>query len=454
MHLAAARMLLDAGDRLKAAEEVDAALAIDSDFLAAQLLREEIAASTRNARSAPNRVPALPGEESVGPAPAFFGVSATGYAQFENRARRRRVDRCLDAARTAIARGRLREASSALAEVTELDPNLPELREVSAALDQLRRGQVTSHRGQWLVAAAAFGAIVLGTPLHEAVSLRLRPTGATLPQGTPAEALDPGPTRAPEGSVAAKEAVAPRATSGDLPEASPTTSLGVQAAVDRRPLTDEPAPAESGRREEAHVLAPRGADARPTEPQNIPATAVDLAVVATELPVTALAGAPPRRVATDSHPADSPRPDPVAPAVAIREAAPLATASLGESSRPPDRTSPPPAHDEDLVKATLQRFRHAYEGLDAHSAQAIWPTVNEAALARAFGGLRSQSLTFEACDVHLDGDAAAATCRGSARYVPKIGSREPQIEARTWNFSLRRNGSDWTIQSARASASR
>ena len=48
-----------------------------------------------------------------------------------------------------------------------------------------------------------------------------------------------------------------------------------------------------------------------------------------------------------------------------------------------------------LIKQTLQRYRHAYEGLDAQSARAVYPAVNEAALARAFDGLHSQSLAFD-----------------------------------------------------------
>jgi len=111
----------------------------------------------------------------------------------------------------------------------------------------------------------------------------------------------------------------------------------------------------------------------------------------------------------------------------------------------------PDAVDEvGLVKQALQRYRSAYDGLDAQSAQAVYPAVNQAALARAFDGLESQTLTFDACDVQLRGEAAIATCRGSARYVPKIGSREPRTEPRVWNFSLRKAGDDWKIDSARA----
>jgi hypothetical protein len=105
--------------------------------------------------------------------------------------------------------------------------------------------------------------------------------------------------------------------------------------------------------------------------------------------------------------------------------------------------------EEAQIQKALQRYRTAYDGLDARSARAVWPAVNEAALARAFDGLESQNLTFDACAVQLHGEAADATCRGSARYVPKIGNREPRVEPRTWSFTLRKSGADWQIESAR-----
>jgi hypothetical protein len=105
--------------------------------------------------------------------------------------------------------------------------------------------------------------------------------------------------------------------------------------------------------------------------------------------------------------------------------------------------------EEGLVKQTLQLYRRAYEGLDAKSARAVWPAVNEAKLALAFEGLASQSITFDSCDVQVRGAVALATCRGSARYVPKIGSREPRVEPRVWSFALSRDSGDWKIESAR-----
>ena len=59
-------------------------------------------------------------------------------------------------------------------------------------------------------------------------------------------------------------------------------------------------------------------------------------------------------------------------------------------------------------------------------------------------------MTFKACDVQLRGPTAAVVCTGSTRYVPKVGSHEPHVEPLAWNFTLRKNASDWKIETARA----
>ena len=41
---------------------------------------------------------------------------------------------------------------------------------------------------------------------------------------------------------------------------------------------------------------------------------------------------------------------------------------------------------------------------------------------------------------------AAAKCRGSARYVPKVGSRSPQTAARQWDFRLQKVDDRWIIE--------
>jgi hypothetical protein len=116
---------------------------------------------------------------------------------------------------------------------------------------------------------------------------------------------------------------------------------------------------------------------------------------------------------------------------------------------PPVVRDAPRVPDEDLVRDVLQQYRVAYEHLDARSAAAVWPRVDRSALERAFEGLVSQRLTFDSCNVEVRSSAGTAVCRGSTRYVPKIGSREPRIEPRTWTFSLRKAGSDWRIDTAR-----
>ena len=99
----------------------------------------------------------------------------------------------------------------------------------------------------------------------------------------------------------------------------------------------------------------------------------------------------------------------------------------------------------------VEKYQAAYDRLDAGLVHDVWPGVNEAALARAFDGLQSQTLTFRACDVQLRGAGATVLCTGSTRYVLKVGSREPRVEPLTWTFTLRKRANDdWQIESARA----
>jgi tetratricopeptide (TPR) repeat protein len=400
-----ARAAFDAGDRDTALAAVNAALELDAEFLAAHALRDRIlamdtphlapstshpAADTPHLASdtshlAPDtshRAPSTSHLTSQTDAPA-------GYANFEQRARRRRVDRKIDAARAAIEQQRLKAAAAALDEVIDLDPNLPELAELTATFDDLRRAAATPRRGAWAVAAAVFAAALLG--------------GTWLQDSTP---------------ILSRQIVA----AAPLPSLAPTAALGGASTIETAGTTGVRDTAS------ASVVAPQPASR----------AAVDLHVAAPTIPQAAvrpLAGVtvdppPPARLAD----ALSDTADPAA----------IVPASTTVSPRPERRD------DDELIKQTLQRYRSAYEGLDAQSAHAVWPAVNEVALARAFDGLESQSLTFDACDVRQYGESATATCHGSARYVPKIGSREPRVEPRIWNFTLRKAGTDWKIDSARA----
>lgn len=169
--LTAARAAIDAGDRQAALDEVAAALEIDPDFLAAHSLRDRILSMPEDGAARPTHAAASHAAPSY-PAPSYPAPShpvtspppgpPAAYATFEQRARRRRVDRRIDAARAAIEQHRLNAAAAALDEVIDLDPNLPELAELTARFDELRRTVATPRRGPRLAAAAVFADAMFG----------------------------------------------------------------------------------------------------------------------------------------------------------------------------------------------------------------------------------------------------------------------------------------------------
>ena len=458
---------LDNGNHEAALQSVERALAIDPDFLAAQSLRDRIvslspAAFASTAPPVVQPAPAIVAPTVLAPpivdpprpetafdaappetvfdtaplAPPAPPVPSDGYAQLEQCAKRRRVDRRFEAARAAIALGRVKEAAAALEEIAALDANSPDLPELTLQVKALRRApRPPSHRGQWLAAAAVFGGIVLGASwLHESGALWSR------------SLVTVGRLVVPPEPFAVTVAASEVALEIEQPET--IESVATTGAA-------EPATFEAPRRSATPAVA--DAVVRNT-PAPIPAASP------TERRVSELAAPPPavQAVATSTPPTQRPVPDggPIAPVGAATVPSPIPPPSAPAASAAPAPVvntaaaaavpTVPTVDDEALVKQVLQRYRTAYEGLDARSARAVWPAVNEDALSRAFNALQSQTLTFEACDVRLRGDAAAATCRGSARYVPKVGSHEPRTEPRTWTFALRKNGPDWKIESARA----
>jgi hypothetical protein len=186
-----------------------------------------------------------------------------------------------------------------------------------------------------------------------------------------------------------------------------------------------------------------------------------------ETPAVATAGAtpapPPAFEPSVSLPASAPAVTPAVTAASLPGSVPTdeqpdtspAARVLGSDTTPAaarasSAVAVPVVPDEEQVRRTLQRYQSAYESLDAQSARAIWPRVDGAALQRAFDGLESQRLTFSDCQVQVRGSYGSAVCRGTTRYVPKVGSHEPRVEPRTWTFALRKSGDEWQIDSARA----
>jgi hypothetical protein len=429
-HLTAARGYLDAGDRTKALEAVDAALAIDAHFLAAHALRDRILALPAHGHTDP---PVHAGGQTrPTPRPS---VSTDGYAKFEARAKRRRVDRRLDAAHLAIERRRLKEAAAALDEIIELDPNLPELSELTASFDDLRRAAASPHRGPWIAAAATFAIVLFGaTWLQETRSLASHRFAGISALVEPASTTPVIETAIVDAAVAAG-----------------TTGIRDSGLGIRTPETETGAirqPENTGIRDSGFGIRPETTATVDLMRNASP----EPAVMPKPEPMRSANPEPPR--APNSEPLRIANPEPVriSPEPArIPSPEPLRIPNA-EAPRIPNPESRITSQTDEvgLVKQTLQRYRSAYDGLDATSAQVVYPAVNQTALARAFDGLESQTLTFDSCDVELRGEAATATCHGSARYVPKVGSREPRTEPRTWNFTLRKTGSDWKIDSARA----
>lgn len=351
--LKSARAAFEAGDRETALAEITAALDLDAEYLAAQALRDRILEMSDAALRAPHPAP-CDAASHVAPSDP-----PAGYAKFEQRARRRRVDRKVDAARVAIAQQRLKAAAVALDEVIDLDPNLPELAALTAQFDELRRSVATPRHGAWLTAAAVFAAALLGgswlqdsTPLLSRQIVSAAPLPA-LPSAVPVAR----PRADMVGTTGVREA----------DTVTPDSAAAAVAPEDR--VTISPIVRPVGDAIELAPPAPRVADAGAVSPD----------LTTTIVPVSTT----------------------ISSRLEVKE-------------------------DDEQIKQALQRYRSANEGLDA------------------------QSLTFDACDVRQYGESATATCQGSARYLPKAGSREPRVEPRVWSFTLRKSGNDWKIDSARA----
>jgi hypothetical protein len=397
LHLRSALAAREVGDITLALQEVDAALAIDPDYLAARLLRKSLA----------DRQPPLsPRQELPDQAPP---------SQLEPQ------PPDIASARTAIHLSGVADARDAL-EVVEFDPAWPVIPEIAAevqpGLDRVKR------RHPMLLVALASG--VAGLMVGTLAGLAIRPhrelatadaVRAAPPSGSPTFSVQP-PVVAPRLSAELLEPAASAAIAQDAIVRSRTDSLPSPPAAPPPPRARiEPRPPAAERIFSAVAVAKRPSPASPASPDSPPPPAP-----AVERP--------------------SATPAPV-------ERVPEAPATVSPRvDRPSDAPPIPAADDPALIRDVLQRYRRAYNALDARLAHTVYPGVDEVALTHAFEGLRSQSLEFEACSVDALAESARAVCRGSARYVPRIGSREPRAETRVWTFKLRKGDGDWTIESA------
>ena len=412
-----------AGDDEAAQRYIDAALAIDPAFAPAVSLKESLFPAQPT--SHPGREPIQPDVEATSPPPAPL-VSAEGWARFEQRARGRRIERRLAAARTALAARQYDDAEAALNEVEELNPGQAELPWLREELLAARETRAPGRR--WFPVAVAAGVLLLiATQLENrsgAVATASRETSAPNVRTLPSQPTqyDPAPVSTTPSTPPAGAILTAAADSPVAGNAVRDPAVLPSIVEDRVDIAKEAAPV---------LIAPE-----------IPVAPV-ATVGRTEVPSNAIRA---DSTAASAPPASLPMPEvrtlPVAPtATAVERPAPL-------ERRP---TSIPTPTDEQQVRQVLQRYRQAYTTLNARSAQEVWPGVDSAALARAFNALESQELTFDDCRVDVTAAEAVAICRGSARFVPKVGGREVRTEARVWDFRLQRTATGWQIATARVS---
>jgi tetratricopeptide (TPR) repeat protein len=418
-HVASARAAFDAGDRDAALQHLDHALSIDPSFLAAQSLRERVLAKPRETVAMP-AAPELPATPATPPAPATLAAprlsgtraSRDAYERMERRAKQRRIDHCIASTRAALGRQQPDAAAAALDELIALDPDESNVPSLSAELADLRRRSTRRPFGVRLAAASAFLAVAGAASWLEHPR---RPAPALLVTTASVQAMPPAvpPVLESRSTLSALEGI--------------DTSTFTFERIDRENKSGTLEPP---------VLAP------PTPP---PPSVVASPGAAPPVVRAASTGT----TAPLSLPVPLSQLPPVATTTAPREPPAAATITAAASVAAPAPARAP--SDRELVEEALQSYRRAYGRLNVQSAQAVYPSVNRVALARAFDNLESQLLTFDSCDVELRETFARAICHGTASYTPKIGNRYPRAEALVWSFELRKHDGDWTIEYAKAS---
>jgi hypothetical protein len=157
-------------------------------------------------------------------------------------------------------------------------------------------------------------------------------------------------------------------------------------------------------------------------------------------------------------------PPPTAPAVAVAPAEvvpPPATTTPSAveeiaAPAPAARTVAPdpsggvsPARRFDAESASLasivRSYERAYDRLDAAAAAALWPSVDERALARAFARLQTQDLEFDNCTFAVSDNEATAQCAGQLQYSRRIGDPSLKRERHVWTIEFVRTGESWHI---------
>lgn len=217
-------------------------------------------------------------------------------------------------------------------------------------------------------------------------------------------------------------------TTGQAATLRPASLTGLHAAA------DDPLPVVVTFSDE-RATEPNGAATRPAPPEPL---------IEEALPTTPR----PRGSKDDESETVVPRQTDVAePAAEPLERLPAAAGPMSPVSprSPLDLNSYGPVREEELVRRLLDEYTGAFERLDVGATKAMWPSVDDKALERAYGQLSAQRLTLQSCGITISGSTANARCRGSATYQPRIGRRSVEIASREWTFDLSKKDTAWRI---------
>jgi hypothetical protein len=112
--------------------------------------------------------------------------------------------------------------------------------------------------------------------------------------------------------------------------------------------------------------------------------------------------------------------------------------------------APPVRPRSAAVQRVLNRYRDAFNALDPAAAKAVWPSADTKGLGKAFDRLQEQQMVLDRCNISVIGARAVASCEGTLRYVPSVGSRSARVQRGRWDFTLHEVGDDWTIETVKA----
>jgi hypothetical protein len=195
----------------------------------------------------------------------------------------------------------------------------------------------------------------------------------------------------------------------------------------------------------ANKIVPAAVDKVPTQVDKTPKPRLTKEVVANK-PAAVQTGVPVVPVASWVPPASGVVELPPPPVLREPPHASLNALDMGRTIEARTVAGPSPVAQ---IQDVIGQYQAAYNALDASAAKAVWPSLDERALAKAFAGLSAQRVMFQPCTVDIKGNQAVASCRGSVRYTGRVGDKRTRLQQREWEFALRKSTDAWQIQGVR-----